>query len=231
MNPPEAPHCGSVLLSIAGEKLTLLPQRAVCWSAQRTLFITDPHFGKAQAFRSAGIAAPERSHHDDLETLSDLIDRTDAARLIVLGDLLHARSGVREGVLGSLGAWRKGHADLDVLLVRGNHDRSAGDPPDDLRIRCVDPGERLGPFQLMHEPVSGPPEAGVYALAGHIHPGMRIGSGRAGQGARFPAFLFGPSQAVLPAFGLFTGLAMVRPRPGDRAAVIADGEVIDLGVC
>ena len=33
--------------------------------------------------------------------------------------------------------WRALRAELEIMLVRGNHDRHAGDPPDDLRINCV----------------------------------------------------------------------------------------------
>src|SRR5690606_18769940 len=118
------------------------------WDRERTLFIADPHFGKAQTFRSAGIAAPERSHGADLVILTELIEQTGADRLVILGDLLHSRSGVRQTVLDALAGWRSRHQALDLLLVRSNHDRSSGDPPDTLRITCVDPGERLGPFSL-----------------------------------------------------------------------------------
>ncbi len=229
MTTPGALPAGSSTIEIAGEKLTILPQRAVLWERERTLLIADPHFGKAQTFRSAGIAAPERSHEADLAILSGLITSCSVDRLIVLGDLLHARSGVRQSVVHALRAWRERHSQLDVVLVRGNHDRSAGDPPDQLRFCCVNPGERAGPFELRHEP--GEVVDDAYALAGHIHPGIQLG-GHRGLGrktaVRFPAFVFGTHEAILPAFGGMTGLAIVRPQPGDRIAIIADGEVIEL---
>ncbi|MFI4853992.1 MAG: ligase-associated DNA damage response endonuclease PdeM [Phycisphaerales bacterium JB065] len=232
MMQPTAPNTAdiptrSISLEVAGESLQLFPQRAICWEAQHTLFIADPHFGKAQTFRSAGIAAPERSHDADLTILTELINQTRSKRLIVLGDLLHARSGVRKPVLDALASWREQHPSLEILLVRGNHDRSSGDPPDALRITCVDPGHRLGPFTLLHEPDEIASDG--YALCGHIHPGLQLGgSGGLGRktGAKFPAFVFGERQAILPAFGRFTGLASIRPCPGDRIAVIADSEVI-----
>jgi uncharacterized protein len=230
MTAPSVSITGSTSIEITGESLVLLPQRAVLWEREKTLFIADPHFGKAQTFRSAGIAAPERSHDADLAILSGLISACGVDRLIVLGDLLHCRSGVREPVVRSLCAWRERHQSIEAVLVRGNHDRSAGDPPCELGFRCVDAGEHLGPFELRHEPVENPQSG--YALAGHIHPGVRLGgSGGFGRktAARFPAFVFGTRQAILPAFGGMTGLAMVRPQSGDRVAIIADGEVIDLG--
>ena len=43
--------------TMAGESVELWPQRALFWPAGGTLFIADPHFGKAAAFRNFGIAA------------------------------------------------------------------------------------------------------------------------------------------------------------------------------
>jgi DNA ligase-associated metallophosphoesterase len=226
-----APYTGALQTSIAGEQIALLPERAMLWERQRLLLIADPHFGKAQTFRAAGIAAPERSHAADLARLSALIERTGIERLVVLGDLLHSRSGVGDAVLDALTIWRGTHRSLTVTLVRGNHDRSAGDPPASLEIDCVDPGLRIGPFALHHEPEHA--SADAYSLCGHIHPGVQLGgSGRLGRktGAKFPAFVMHARSAILPAFGRFTGLATVRPEPGDRLGVIADGEVIGMTV-
>ena len=229
MTPPRTETGGSIGIEVAGADLRLLPERAVHWPDENVLFIADPHFGKAQTFRSAGIAAPERSHHADLDTLSSLIRSTGTEHLIVLGDLLHSRSGVRTAVIEAMGSWRDKHRSLHVTLVRGNHDRSSGDPPEELDIECVPPGQRLGPFELVHEPEEA--SRAAYALAGHVHPGIQLG-GTGGLGrktaAKLSAFVFGEDRAILPAFGTFTGLAGVRPAEDDRIAVIADGEVIGL---
>ena len=63
----------------------------------------------------------------------------------------------------------------------------------------------LAPFLACHVPVS-PPTG--YALCGHIHPGVRL-SGSGGQSERLPCFVLGRRRAILPAFGGFTGLALV----------------------
>ena len=90
-------------------------------------------------------------------------------------------------------------------------------------MRCIDAGERLGTFVLNHEP--GPAAGGGYALAGHIHPAVRLSS--PGERAlRLPCFWFGARYGVLPAFGAFTGSASVLPRRGDQVFVIAEDEVL-----
>jgi metallophosphoesterase superfamily enzyme len=112
-----------------------------------------------------------------------------------------------------------------MLLVRGNHDRGAGDPPAELGIRCVDPPLEEAPFVYLHHPEEQP---GGYALAGHLHPAVRLaGAGR--QRERLPCFLFGARVGILPAFGDFTGSAEARPAPGDRVFVVAGEEVVEVG--
>jgi metallophosphoesterase superfamily enzyme len=111
------------------------------------------------------------------------------------------------------------------MLVRGNHDRHAGDPPDDLRINCVNAPAFVPPFVLRHEPAD---SADGYTLAGHLHPGIVL-AGPALQRERLPCFWLTPRAAVLPAFGGFTGLAPVRPEPDDRIFVIAEHDVIPVG--
>ena len=73
-----------------GEQVELLAERALHWPAARTLFVADVHLGKAAAFRAGGVAIPRGATASDLERLSALLARTGAARLVVLGDFLHA---------------------------------------------------------------------------------------------------------------------------------------------
>jgi DNA ligase-associated metallophosphoesterase len=126
-------HC-----SLAGEDVWLLPERALFWKRAATLIIADPHVGKPGAFRAAAIAAPEGTTIADLERLSTAIRRCGAQRLIVLGDLLHARSGRTAATMSAVEEWRTRHRSLDIVLVRGNHDMRAGDPPHSWRVTCVD---------------------------------------------------------------------------------------------
>src|SRR5512144_2160135 len=139
--------------TVRGEDLLLLPERAVFWRRTRTLFIADPHFGKAAAFRSAGVPVPAGTTEGTLARIDATLARTGAARLVFLGDFLHARQGRSAATVAALGAWRERHGELDVVLVRGNHDRRAGDPPPELRICCVDAPMIEKPLGFVHHPV------------------------------------------------------------------------------
>jgi uncharacterized protein len=165
---------------------------------------------------------PEGSLLDDLARLSLALLRSGARRLVVLGDLLHARAGRDEHTLALISGWRAGHPELEMILVRGNHDRSAGDPPAEWSMQVVDEPLVAPPFLLQHTPFESEPG---YVIAGHLHPGVEL-SGRGGQRLKLPCFWFGPEIAVLPAFGSFTGLYSVHPRTGDRVYVLAEGRVI-----
>jgi DNA ligase-associated metallophosphoesterase len=209
-------------LTVQNEAITLMPERAVFWPARRVLFVADVHVGKAAAFRALSLAVPEGNLADDLARLSCAIERTDATQIVLLGDVLHAKHGRADHVLQQVAAWRETHSRRHFMIVRGNHDLRAGDPPDNWRMACVDAPAMLAPFVLCHEPCDS--EAG-YVLCGHVHPAFRL-AGRGGMTATLPCYVIGARRMMLPAFGSFTGNALVRPADGERIAVIADDEVI-----
>lgn len=210
----------------AGERLELLPQRAVHWPDNRTLIIADPHFGKDAVFRGAGIPVPAAAMTAGVRRLESLIGATGAHRLVVLGDFLHARRARCEPVFTELRRFRATHPRLDITLVRGNHDLHAGDPPDELGVGCFDGPLRVGPFAFTHHP-SDPAPLDGFEMAGHIHPVIRLHDDH-GATLRAPCYFFGPTVALLPAFGVFTGGHPIRPGRGDRVFVIADDEVLEV---
>jgi len=215
-------------LELAGEPVVLLPDPALFLPHRQTVLVTDVHLGKEASFRSHGLGIPDGDSMGDLERLSCLLSATRALRMVILGDLFHARSGRSEELHTSMLLWRQRHREVELLLIRGNHDRGAGDPPDELDVDC-----RNGPVEeegliLRHEPGGGDPgPPGRYALAGHLHPCVSL-RGRGRERMRLPCFWFGAGEAVLPAFGRFTGMSPVTPRPGDRIFVVGEGGVLKI---
>jgi DNA ligase-associated metallophosphoesterase len=197
-------------VSIAGETVHLLAQRALFWPAEKTLFIADPHFGKSATFRSFGIAAPDETE-EDLKRLDTLMSQLEPRRVVILGDSLHARAGKSNSMLSTIYEWQRRRA-VEMLLVRGNHDRAAGDPPSDWAIECVGEGWRAGPFVRCHEPCD---RAEDHVFAGHIHPGFSLRE-RTGGGLRAPCFVVTKQVTLFPAFGSFTGLSSVAAEPNQQ---------------
>lgn len=215
---------GAVWTDIAGERVALMPQRAIWWERERTLLVADLHLGKPATFRAMGIPVPEAPTHADLARLSHALSLTGATRLVLLGDLLHARRGRADGTMDAFASWRQRHAALGMVLVRGNHDVSAGDPPREWGIDVVSGPAIMGSFVMRHEPEAD--DAG-YVLCGHLHPAVRLyGPGRTSM--RACCFWVGRRVCVLPAFGSFTGGAMVSPVRGDRVFAVGDGEVVEV---
>ncbi len=209
-----------------GEELRLRPDGSVHWPAGHALLVADPHLGKGAVFRARGIPVPSGDSRADLARLDRALDATGAERLLILGDLLHAREAREGHVDDALARWRSRHPDLEVVLVRGNHDRHAGPPDPALGVRVVEEPWSLAPFLLRHHP----PEDGAVegpSLAGHLHPVVRLhGPGR--DRARLPCFWVRPRTLVLPAWGRFTGGHAVPVGPGDRVFVPVDGSVLEV---
>jgi DNA ligase-associated metallophosphoesterase len=213
---------GDLEIELCGERMVLLPERAAYRPEHRTLLVADPHFGKAAAFRALGVPVPGGTTANNLARLTRVVERTGAEAIVFLGDFFHARHGRAAKTLAALAEWRGAHAGLRLVLVRGNHDRHAGDPPAELDMECVDGPLPAAPYAYAHHPEAAP---ACYVLAGHVHPSVTLrGAGR--QRERLACFHLGPHVGILPAFGDFTGTADVSVIPGDRVFVVADGQVV-----
>jgi uncharacterized protein len=204
-----------------GQPLTLLPEKAAYVGASRTLLVADAHIGKAVSFRALGVPVPRGTTGETLSALGALVARTGARRIVFLGDFLHSARAHARATIAALTEWRERHRALELVLVRGNHDDRAGDPPPHLRIEVVDEAFEQDGFALCHHPRARP---GAYVLAGHLHPCVSLG-GRAWDRLRLPCYWFGDTVGVLPAFGAFTGMHAIRPNGADRVFPVADGSV------
>lgn len=215
-------------LECAGLRLLLWHERALALPELGLLIASDAHFGKDQSLRAAGIPVPPGAVARDLARLDGLLEALRPKRLVWLGDLIHSETSLSAENEAQLGAWFRGRPELEVLLVRGNHDRRAGDPPPDWGLACVDAPAQIGALALYHYP---PLDASQGAapgtdqprlwLAGHLHPGVDL-KGRAGLRLRAPCFrLFSaaggrPAGLVLPAFGSLTGIHPTPAAEGER---------------
>ncbi|AVE07568.1 ligase-associated DNA damage response endonuclease PdeM [Pseudomonas palleroniana] len=205
-------------ITLEKQELWLLADKAIYWPARRCLLIADAHFGKASAYRSLGQPVPQGTTQENLKKLDQLLTAFACEQVIFLGDFLHGPGSHASSTLGALRAWRERHRELSLTLIRGNHDKRAGDPPADLRIEVIPEPLLMGPFALQHEPDA---HASHHVLAGHVHPVYRLrGKGR--QSLRLACFQIGRRISLLPAFGAFTGGYPVSPSDDEQIFVVAD---------
>jgi len=221
--PDELLRTGAYETEVRGERVLLHPDRALIWPARHTLLIADPHFGKDDVFRRAGIALPRGPAIVDLQRLTSLIEVHGCERLVVLGDFVHAATHDGDSFLHAFALWRRSHAQLVVDVIAGNHDRRENA----ARWTAVARWHRVplveGPFVFAHEPA--PSERG-YVVAGHIHPVMHLT--RVRRRLRVPVFWQRPDYLVMPSFGSFTGGATIAPDDGDKVYAVGPERVIPL---
>lgn len=201
----------------------LLPERGLWWPEAGVLAVADLHWGKTESFRQHGIPLPSGVLDDDLARLSRALLATGARRLLLVGDLVHARQGLTEEVLQSTTRWRDTHADVEMALIRGNHERHMKSLPPGWRMALHEEHLDEGPFRFAHHPE---PVRGRYVWAGHLHPTVRLSGG--GERLRLPCFHVGREVGVLPAFSAFTGGMDVTRRPGERVYAIAEDTVVEV---
>jgi DNA ligase-associated metallophosphoesterase len=207
-------------IELAGERVLLLAQKALYWPRERVLVVADIHFGKAAAFRSLGVPVPRGTTAENLAQLDLLVAQYDARHIVFLGDFLHSKAAHAKPTQDALLAWRRSQPELLLTLVRGNHDRHAGDPAAALGITMVDEPFTAGPFSFCHHPDLAAPG---YVLAGHVHPVFVLATRF--DALRLPCFVASPRRMILPSFGSFTGGYVITPGPDERVWV-SSGESI-----
>lgn len=197
----------------------LSAHRAIFWKEEQALIVSDLHLGKSAHFRKSGIAVPANIGQDDLFRLQRLITAYNPSQIIIVGDMFHSEEN---NEVPYFKLWRQQFAHISFKLVKGNHDILPAaiyhsmnvEVYEDLCIRDI---------HFVHEPCAD--NTTGYTFSGHLHPGIMVaGAGR--QHLRLPCFYFGRSCSILPAFGRFTGLAMLRPEEDEAVFVIAENSVL-----
>jgi uncharacterized protein len=207
-------------IEILNEQFVLYPQKAILWKGQRSLLVSDLHLGKINHFRKAGIPVPSKANDHNLEVLIDLVRLSKPERILCLGDLFHSHYNAEWEVFGEV---VRHFSEISFELVQGNHDIMGRYQYSRKGIQVHD-SLTIGKFLLTHHPLESVPD-GMYNIAGHIHPGVSL-RGRGRQAMTLPCFFFGEKQALLPAFGKFTGLARIAPKKQDKVYIVAEDQVM-----
>jgi DNA ligase-associated metallophosphoesterase len=206
---------------LRGQKMLLHAHKALFWTEKSTLMIADMHLGKSMHFRKSGIAIPREVSDLNWIRFRSLLDYLRPESVIFLGDLFHSVHNCEWNAFSEI---IEQYAQIRFQLIIGNHDildqaiyRKCG-------LETIEQHLLIDEFILSHYPLQNVPE-GFYNLSGHIHPGVKL-RGQAKQGVKLPCFYFGPDGGILPAFGAFTGCALIKPTSRDAIMVIVNDQVI-----
>jgi DNA ligase-associated metallophosphoesterase len=209
-------------IEIIGKKALLGVEKVMYFQEKKILLVSDIHLGKVTHFRKAGIGIPRAALKQDFRELNDIIEKYKPEKLVLMGDLFHSSYNVEwEYFIEFMEVFY----DVDFILVKGNHDILSSNLYEKSLLKTVDQF-RIEKLIITHEPLE-VIDPDHYNIHGHIHPGhlLRLG---AKQSLRLPCFHFSNQRGVLPAFGRFTGLAMINPKPYDDVYVVTKEEVIKI---
>jgi DNA ligase-associated metallophosphoesterase len=213
---------GSLTVQFAGESWELLTEKAVYAPQRDALILADVHIGKGATFRALGVPVPAGSSAKDLTRISALLKSTGARRLIILGDFFHAKAGRDDELHDAIHRWRQSHAEVAMLLIRGNHDRRAGRVLASWNIEEANERHEEQGVLLCHAPCEDSP---LPHLCGHIHPVFAM-KDYDRTSVRVPCFVVDPNLMMLPSFGTLTGGFRVEQEPQRTIYLVAGSRVV-----
>lgn len=210
-------------LIIRNQTCHLLTEKAVYWEEKKTLILADIHIGKGTVFRKAGIPIPQGIMEDDLMNITKLLRDLDAENCIIVGDLIHAKSGISLDVKKKFSEWLQG-LKCEMHLVLGNHDHTLiKSLPSEWPLNVHQEGLLIKPFYFSHFPIRHPK---WFVWSGHLHPKVEISNTYDRIVLR--CFQIFADLAIIPAFGFFVGGTLVKKSPDCKIYAIADNAIIEI---
>lgn len=218
------------------------PAATVELGSETGLLIADYHAGFEAALREEEGVHVENRAENRRERVFELLDRTAADRLVVLGDLAHSFGGPHGAERGEIEVLVE-RAPVPVTVVKGNHDGGIEAILDDRPDVTVTPadGVRIDDVGLAHGHAW--PSADVLSApvvcVGHEHPHVRLeddvgGSriepawlrGRLNPAAfaeRYPETTIDGRLVVVPAFNELVGGTWINESDGFLAPFLPEG--------
>jgi DNA ligase-associated metallophosphoesterase len=189
------------------------------WEEQKALLIADVHLGKISHFRKYGSAVPQNAIQKNFDRLDEAVKEFQPQKIIFLGDLFHSALNMEWNLFES---WVKSQS-AEVILITGNHDIISPLRFEEIGVEVI-PELHMGRFRLTHHPEE---KEGTFNICGHIHPGYRL-SGMGKQHLKLKCFFQSQNQLILPAFGEFTGVFVMKPKENERVYVCTNTKVIQV---
>ena len=177
------------------------PSGAAFLPGTKTLLVADLHLGYGWAQRRRGELGPladERSREKLLNVCGELTP----ARIVFLGDLVHAPRPCAEERRWIETLLEELSRRAELIAVRGNHDRAFAREFAHLPVRTLEvwPEGNLFAIHGDHLPLT--PLKKQTLVAGHVHPCLPV-IDAAGASHKLPVFLGNSRCILLPAFSPF----------------------------
>ena len=171
----------------------LSAQRSIYWEEQKTMIVSDTHFGKTGHFRKSGIAVPQQVYKEDLQRFFSLATDLKPERILVVGDFFHSTDNEEHNLFLR---WKNDFNSLQITLIKGNHDILGNTWYENAGIQLIEDFYEIGQFRFQHDPAENDflVKENTFVFSGHVHPGIQMrGIGK--QSLRFPCFYFTATNA------------------------------------
>ena len=208
-----------ITIEIHTNQFVLHHSGGIYWKEKQTWLLADVHLGKVAHFRKNGIAVPRKAAGSFYQKMEVLLPLFPVQRILFLGDLFHSFQN-NEWYLFE--AWVKQQR-FKMILITGNHDVIPNWKFEALGLQ-VESALEEALFHFTHFPDQQTPK---FVFCGHVHPGVTL-SGVGKQRLKLPCFFQSPNQLILPAFGAFTGLHILKPKTEDHIYVLTGKEVLEI---
>ena len=188
-------------IRIAGVTVVADCGGALYWPEEGLLAVADLHLEKGSSFARRGVFLPPYDTAATLGRLAQLIAHYAPRCVIALGDNFHDGGGADRLQDSDREHLRALQRSRDWVWITGNHD------PDPVEgIGGFFPASlAVGALTFRHEPTAKAPDG---EIAGHLHPVARVM--QRGRSVSRRCFATNGRQAVLPAFGAYTGGLNIR---------------------
>lgn len=214
-----------VKFEIRNEAFWLSPGKMIWQPSQKTLIIADLHFGKTGHFRKSGIPVPQNVFKQDLHELFAGIQFYKPEKLLIVGDMFHSKANKE---LELFYKWRNDVSQLQIQLIKGNHDILNDEYYLDTAIQ-VDEHFSSGNFSFVHDVASVASDENdeQFYFSGHVHPAITLRTGSR-QALSFPCFYFSKNFAILPAFSVFSGHCIINPKKQDNVFAVVNNSIVQI---
>jgi DNA ligase-associated metallophosphoesterase len=188
-------------ITLAGVTVVADCGGALYWPEEGLLAVADLHLEKGSSFAKRGVFLPPYDSAATLARLGQLVTYYAPRCVIALGDNFHDGGGadrLQDSDRANLRALQRGR---DWIWITGNHDP---DPAEGIGGRFT-AALAVGAITFRHQPTAKAPDG---EIAGHLHPVARVT--QRGRTVSRRCFASNGKQAVMPAFGAYTGGLNVR---------------------
>jgi hypothetical protein len=198
---PDSQGRAEHVFAVSGISLVADCAGALYWPEEGLLAVADLHLEKGSSFAKRGVFLPPYDTASTLARLGELVARYAPRIVIALGDNFHDGGGADRLQDGDRDHLRALQRSRDWVWITGNHD-----PEPAKNIGGFFPASLcIGALSFRHQPT---PQADDGEIAGHLHPVARVT--QRGRTVSRRCFAANGRQAILPAFGAFTGGLNIR---------------------